>query len=167
MRRIALLICLLISLFTLVSCDPAVNRIDGDELIANTVKIELYEYKNNDPQRISTDGEEKPCFDFSKAELIATLEESYYKDVLTDIAAYDFLLFGFCLSEPMENTLVLHQSNGDMIVLYACVYTNENDSTRYYGDCYLFDKNGVFIEYIGDINPPFVERLVEKYFTDK
>ena len=144
MKKTLSVICVLFYLSFLVSCDPGENYLDKDALLANTVKIELYDYKNENPKLLNVDWGETPKFDFKKATLIATLDESRFEDILNDIAG-EYLLFGTALNEPMGKTLVLHQKNGNMIVLFGCTYTNEYDKTYYYGDCYLFDKNGALL----------------------
>ena len=164
MKKVLSFVCFLFCLLFLVSCDPAMNHIDSDELIANTVKIELYDYENENPKLLRINGKEKPKFDFNKATLIATLDESHFEDILNDIAEDDYLLFGTALNEPMGKTLVLHQNNGSMIVLFGCVYTNEKDKTYYYGDCYVFDENGTFVEHIGDVGHLFSDWVESTYF---
>ena len=37
---------------------------------------------------------------------------------------------------------------------------------QYYGACYVFDENGVFVEHIGSISSDYVDTLESKYFTD-
>ena len=53
-----------------------------------------------------------------------------------------------------------------MIVLFGCVYTNEKDKTFYYGDCFVFDENGVFVEYIGDVGYRFLDEVESSYFQN-
>lgn len=166
MKKALALICIFSCLLFFVSCDPGTNHIDKDELIANTVRIELHDYENENPKILRINGRKKPKFDFNKATLIATLDESHFDNILNDIAMVDYLLFGTALNEPIGKTLVLYQSNGNMIVLFGCVYTNKNNETYYYGDCYLFDKNGQFIDYLGDCDSDFIDCIETKYFQN-
>jgi len=76
------------------------------------------------------------------------------------------LYYGKALNEPMGKTLVLYQSYGTMVVLYGCVYTNEKNKTFYYGDCYMFDKNGALVKYIGDVGHLFSDTIEAKYFAN-
>ena len=46
MKKLLVFLCILICLFSLVSCDPGAKRLDKDELFANTLKIELVDYEN-------------------------------------------------------------------------------------------------------------------------
>jgi len=166
MKKAVSFICVLCCLLFLIGCDPSVKRIDKDELFANTVNIELYDYDNEDPQLLRINGRKKPRFDFTKATLIAPLNESLFEDLLSDIAEDKYLLFGTALNEPMGKTLVLHQSNGNMIVLFGCAYTNEKNKTHYYGDCYVFDQKGTFIEHIGDVTHLFSDWVESAYFQN-
>ena len=166
MKKVLSFMCVLSCLLILVGCDPGTNHIDRDELFANTVKIELYDYKNENPELLRINGKEKPRFDFNKATLIATLDESDFENILNDIAEDEYLNFGTALNEPMGKTLVLQQSNGNIIVLFGCVYTNEHDKTYYYGDCYVFDEDGAFVEYIGDVGHLFSDWVESTYFQN-
>lgn len=166
MKNTLSFICVLFCLLFLVGCDPDMNYLDRDELFDNTVKIALYDYKNENPKTLHINWGKNPQFDFNKATLIATLDESHFEDILNEIAENVYLDFGTALNEPMGKTLVLHQSNGNMIVLFGCIYTNENDNTYYYGDCYVFDQNGTFVEYIGGVGYLFSDRVESTYFQN-
>jgi len=165
MKKALIILLVLTCLFGLIGCDPGVNNLYRDDLLANTVKIEFVYYENENPELISINAKEKPHFDINKATLIATLDETHFEDLLSDVANNDFLFFGTALNEPMGKTLVLHQSNGNMIVLYGCVYTNEKNKTFYYGDCYVFDENGVLVEYIGRVGSLFPDEIEATYFS--
>ena len=166
MKKILIIMLVLTCLLGLVGCDPGTNHLYKDELIANTVRIEFFHYENEEPKLLNLGEKEKPSFDLSKATLIATLDESHFEDILSDVAEIDFQVFGTALNEPMGKTLVLYQSNGEMIVLFGCVYTNEEDKTWYYGDCYVFDENGVFVEHIGDVGYLFLDMVETTYFEN-
>ena len=84
MKKALSFICVLCCLLFFVGCDPGTNHIDRDELFANTVKIELYDYKNENPKLLRINGKEKPRFDFNKATLIATLDESDFENILNE-----------------------------------------------------------------------------------
>ena len=164
MKKIVVIVLVFTFLFALVGCDPGSRMLNKDELLANTVKIELYEYQNKNPELLSISGKKKPHFDFDKATLIAVLNEAYFEDLINDLANDNYLVFGTALNEPMGKTLVLHQRNGNMYVLFGCIYTNEKGKTFYYGDCYVFDDNDEFVEYIGDVGHLFGEEIASKYF---
>jgi hypothetical protein len=157
------ILCFCLLLLSLVGCDPAVYTISKGSL-SNIVKIELYNYENNAPEIIDVDGEKKPKFDFNKATLIATLDESRFDEILNEISSFHYTNYGNALNEPMGKTLVLHRSNGNFIVLFGCIYTNENGNTFYYGDCYEFHKDGSFYTHTGDVGYLFSDRIEAKYF---
>ncbi|MBE6958742.1 MAG: bacteriocin immunity protein [Ruminococcaceae bacterium] len=166
MKKVLIIVLLLTFLLGFVGCDPSVNSVDENELLENTVKIELYYYENTNPKQINLSSKKTPIFDFSKATFIASLEEVHFEDVIKDIAEQDCLVFTFSkvLNEPIGKTLILYQENGDMVVLYGCTYKNGMELTRYYGECNIFDRNGVFIEHIGGIGSDYVDTLETTYF---
>ncbi len=163
---VLVLVCVFACLFGLTSCDPGRNVLNIDELLANTVKIELVNYENNNPNFIrNLNGKKKPTFDFNKATLIATLDDSKIEDVVKDLENTAYLYYNRALNEPIGKTLILYQSNGDMLVFYDCIYTNEKGSTYYYDGCIMFDKDGKYIEYIGDFANFGLDAIIPKYFA--
>ena len=135
-----------------------------NEILNNTEKIELFQYENTKPKLLRVGKRKTPIFDFSKATLLATLDDSNIEDVVKDIAEEDLLVFGKVLNETIGKTMILYQSDGNMLVLFGCLYKNEKGGTRYYGQCILFDENGTFIEYLGNIGHDYVDTLASKYF---
>ena len=166
MKRLISLVLMFMFMLALVSCDPATHRLNADELLANTTKIELVNYENENPQMIrNIEGEKKPTFDFNKATLIATLDDSKLEDVVKDVSNRGYLYYDGALNEPIGKTLILYQSNGNMVVLNNCVYTDKTGDTKYYGDCCIYDANGVFIEYIGRVGNNYIDSLESQYFN--
>ena len=166
MKRALIIVLLLTFLFWGVGCDPGWNYLYKDELVENTVKIQLFDYENETPKILRLSGNKKPHFDFNKTNLIDTLDEAYFDNVLNDVSGYRYLDFGTALNEPMGKTLVLYQSNGNMIVLFGCAYTTAKGENFYYGDCYVFNEIGVFVEYIGELNYLFVDEIAATYFQN-
>ena len=164
MKKILVIVLVCTFLFVLVGCDPGSNMLNKDELLRNTVKIELYEYQNETPRFLNIFGKNKPHFDFGNATLIATLEEANFEDLMNELSSYQFLVFGTVLNEPMGKTLVLHQNDGNMYVLISCTYKNWVGITRDYGYCYLFDANGDLVGYIGSAGYLLGEEIASKYF---
>ena len=164
MKRALIIVLFLTCILGLVGCDPGMTTIDGDELLKNTVKIELYNYENTSPKLYELNSEKLPIFDFSKATFIAELDKSHFEDVIKDIAKQECLVFGSVLNEPIGKTMILYQENGNMVVLFSCVYKNGEKLTRYYGECNVFDENGMFIEHIGRIGSDYVDTLEANYF---
>lgn len=164
MKRALIIIFVLTCLLGLVGCDPGMNSVDGDELLRNTIKIELYYYENANPRLLDLNGKKMPIFDFSKATFIAALDESHFEDMIMDIAEQECLVYGNALNEPIGKTLILYQENGNMVVLFSCVYKSDYKLTRYYGECNIFDQNGMFIEHIGRIDSDYVDTLELNYF---
>lgn len=151
-------------LLGLTACDPGWARVDGEELLSNTVKIELAEYENTDPKLFQMGWKERSCFDFEKTTVIGELDESSFEEILNDIASYDLMVFDRALNEPIGKTLILYQRDGNMIVLFGGVHENDNGRKKSYGQCNVYDENGKLVEYLGDINTGFVAELEERYF---
>ena len=166
MKKVFILVLVFACLIGLAGCDPAMHHLSKEELLENTVKIELVYYENEDPESVNIRRDRKPKYDFSKATLLATLDESRFEDILTDLSGSGYTYYARALNEPMGKTLVLHQSNGNMIVLFGCTYTNKKGSNKYYGNCYVFDKDGVFIDLIGDVGYLFSDRIESTYFKN-
>lgn len=159
MRKMMKLIFVLICLLGLMGCDPGTNTIDAEELLGNTVKIELYYYENTNPKLVNLNGKKEPVFDFSKATFLAALDESRFEDVIQDIAEQECFVYGKVLNEPIGKTMILYQDNGNMVVLFSCIYKQNWKLTRYFGECSVFDENGVFIEYIGRTGSEYVDMV--------
>lgn len=166
MKKILAILLILTCLLGLVGCDPGRNTIDGNALLESTTKIELFYYENTNPRLINLYGKKTPTFDFGKATLIATLDDALFEDVVNDIAKQECLVFPRVLSEPIGKTMILYQENGNMVVLFSSVYKKENALPKYYGACYVFDENGVFVEHIGSISSDYVDTLESQYFID-
>ena len=45
------------------------------------------------------------------------------------------------------------------------IYENEKGSTYYHDGCIMFDKDGKYIEYIGDFGYVGMENIEAKYFS--
>ncbi len=159
MKRLPIIFLVLICLLGLGGCDPLMNYLDKDDLLENTVKIELVDYENENPKLLNVNAKKKPTFDFNKATLIAEIDESRYEDILTGLTKGGYTYYGTALNEPMGKTMVIYQQNGNMIVIFGCAYTNERNDTRYYGGVYIFDKDGVLVEYIGNMGHHFSEQV--------
>ena len=166
MKRALIIVLVLSCLLGLVGCDPGWNKVDGDELLKNTVKIELFNYENTNPQFYNLNSKKTPIFDFGNATFIAALDESHFEDVIKDIAEQECLVFGNALNEPIGKTMILYQENGNMVVLFSCVYKNGNKLTKHYGECNVFDENGIFIEHIGRIGSDYVDLLESTYWEN-
>ena len=166
MKKVLIMALVLACVLVLLGCDPGTKTIDGDELLENTVKIELLNYENANPKLLNLNGKKSPVFDFSKTTFIATLGETYFEDVIQNIAEQECLIFGNALNEPIGKTMVLYQDNGNMVVLFSCVYQNRKKLTKYYGECNIFDANGTFVEHIGRIGSDYVDILESTYFEN-
>ena len=169
MKKILSLALLFAFLFSFVGCDPTFYYFKDNYLLENTVKIELYDYKNDAPRKIDR-REEMPVFDFSKATLLKTLErpeiellsetpdettgeavaKTPFEELLDFLSTYGYAYYSTCTNEPVGKTIVLHLKDGNMIVFYGCRTKNDKGRKRTFGDCIIFDQNGVFLDYMGE-----------------
>ena len=168
MRKLFLAIaCIWCCLFGFTACDPGRNHINAEETIAHTVKIELVYYENTAPKLLKLKGAQKPKFDFNKATLLETLDENQFENIITESSALLLLLYNRTTNEPIGKTIIFHQDNGDMLVLYYSIFTNAKQDTFYYGDCVRFNKDGEFIEYLGDIDSlNSYNTIISNYFPN-
>ena len=164
MKKMLAALLALACLLGLTACDPGWARVDGEELLTNTVKIELAAYENNDPKLFQMGWKKRSCFDFEKTTVLAALDESCFEEIINDIASHDMMVFDRALNEPIGKTLILYQSDGNMIVLFGGVHENDNGRKKSYGQCNVYDENGKLVEYLGDIHTGFVAELEDRYF---
>ena len=149
MKKVLLLVFAFVFLFSLMGCDPSFYYFEENYLLENTVKIELYDYQNDSP-RIIKRSEEEPVFDFSKATLIATADETRFEKILTELNSMAYGRYATSANAPVGKTLVLHQKDGTMIVLFGCRAKNEKGRNTFWGNCLLFDENCIFLDYFGE-----------------
>lgn len=165
MKKLLIVISILVCLLTLTGCDPSTTTLTREEQVSHTIKIELVQYTNEKPKFVDIDGDNTPVFDFDKVSFIAELDEAYTEEVIQDIWQQELVCWGRSLNEPIGKTLILYQDDGNMLVLYGCVYKSGWRATRYYGECVMFDENGTFVEYFGDIPHEYVDQLAAEYFV--
>lgn len=164
MKKRLIVLFVIASLFVLAGCDPGVNSLDKRTLLENTVKIELMEYENPAPKLVQPGKKDPSRFHFDNATSIATLDASRFEALITEIAQTELLLWGRTLNEPIGKTLVLYQKDGSMLVLFSTIYENKTGSKRYYACCNLYDENGTFVEYLGDLPTDYVATLEDRHF---
>ena len=85
MKKILAALLALACLLGLTACDPGWARVDGEELLSNTVKIQLVEYENTAPKYYRLGRKQKVCFEFDQTTLLADLDESVFEDLVNDI----------------------------------------------------------------------------------
>lgn len=147
--------------FFFVGCDPATYHFDADALIADTVKIELAECENDDPEEFFIDEDHIPSFDYGNAKIIDSLDPGQFESFIVGLAAITFHIEeDYSANMPIGRTLILHQSNGDMIVLSCNGFDGE-----YYSFASLFDSNSHFIAHIANFaDAPSFDELLNAYF---
>lgn len=116
MKKFILVIILMVSIF-LTGCvsDPETYYFDAADLIANTIKIELVECKNEKLEMIEVNEKSITNFDYNEVEPIDNLDNSQFESFIIELSSITFHKRNYSANKPIGKTLVLHQKNGDMI----------------------------------------------------
>lgn len=162
MRKFILVFMIIVLLpIVLTGCDPATYYFDSNALIANTIKIELVECKNDKPEMIEVNEENITSFDYNNVELLDSLDKSQFESFIMELSSIAFHLENFSVNKPIGKTLVLHQKNGDMIVL-SCTLIDDLG----YSFVSKFDSNNNYIAHIAYFaDRPQFESLLNAYFV--
>ena len=154
---------IVIVLFSIVltGCDPATYYFDADVLISNTIKIELVECKNDKPELIEINEKKITSFDYDNVEVIDSLDYSQFESFITKLSSITFHKENYSVNKPIGRTLILHQKNGDMIVLSCTVIDGIG-----YSFVSKFDSNNNYITHIAKFaDRPQFESLLNTYFV--
>lgn len=149
-------------LIVLTGCEPPAYYFDSNDLIANTVKIELLSCKNNNPGMIEVDENNIPSFDYNDVETIDSLDHNQFESFIIELSTIRFHIYNHSVNKPIGRTLILHQKNGDMIVL-SCTLINDVS----YSFISKFDSNNNYITHIAFFaDRPSFETLLNTYFLN-
>lgn len=162
MKKFILVIILMVSIF-LTGCvsDPETYYFAAADLIANTIKIELVECKNEKLEMIEVNEKSITNFDYNEVEPIDNLDNSQFESFIIELSSITFHKRNYSANKPIGKTLVLHQKNGDMIVL-SCTLVDG----RGYGFASKFDSNCNYITHIAYFaDRPKFESLLNEYFV--
>ena len=154
--RKCILTFIILTLIVLTGCvsDPATYYFDSDDLIANTVKIEK-------PEMIEINEKNTTNFDYNTVEVIGDLDHRQFESFIVKLSSITFHKENFSVNKPIGKALILHQKNGDMLVL-SCTLID--------GICYSFvskfDSNNNYITHIAKFaDRPQFESLLDAYFV--
>ena len=160
--RKCILTFIILTLIVLTGCvsDPATYYFDSDDLIANTAKIELVECENEKPQMIEINEKNTTNFDYNTVEVIDDLDHRQFESFIVKLSSITFHKENFSVNKPIGKALILHQKNGDMLVL-SCTLIG--------GICYSFvskfDSNNNYITHIARFaDRSQFESLLDAYF---
>lgn len=162
MKKLILFITLLFTL-TLFGCvsDPNTYYFDSNILLNNTMKIDLVYYQNDAPEMIVVDQSDFPNFEFGSSTVIETLDSSLLESFILELSLITFHIQNKSSNSPVGNTLILHQTNGNMIVI-SCTLI---DGTAY-SFVSTFDSDSHFIEHIARFaDRPKFDEMLQKYFN--
>ena len=142
----------LVMLFLYYGRNPYDKVMDAEDVRLNTTKIELVYYENPNPRRLDLNFWRKPVFDPDKTTFIASLDKAECEDIIAAITDRSYLYNGLCANEPVAETIILYQNNGNMVVLY---------NVEEFRDCVIFDGNGRYVNCIGRHSGSFFKELME------
>lgn len=161
MKKIILLVLIFVS-FIFAGCvsDPPVYLFDSDELITNTVKIELVECVNDNPEIIKVDDDTITSFDYNSANVLDKLDNIEFENFIIRLSTIRFHIDNRSVNKPIGKTLILHQKSGNMIVL-SCT-SIESVGYSFVSE---FDSNNNYIAHIARFaERPLFELLINEYF---
>ena len=163
MKKILSLLCSVILLCFLTSCDPIRNNpFDYDELVNETDRIELIWYDNPDAKEyLNIKKSELRPFYFEKMEIIETLPEEDETLLLHYLVEQvTFKLSGRVMDSPSGLCVRLIYKNGNFEIFVA---DREKTSPGY---CYAgsFFENGEVNRFIGTTLG--ISALIDKYFPN-
>lgn len=162
MRKYILSFVLLFSIF-LTGCvsDPKTYYFNSDKLIVDTTKIELVECKNDKLEMIEINEKNITSFDYDNVELIDNLDKSQFESFIIKLSSITFHKENYSANKPIGKTLILHQKNGDMIVLSCTLIDGKG-----YSFASKFDSSCNFISHIARFaDRPQFELLLNTYFV--
>lgn len=90
--RKCILTFIILTLIVLTGCvsDPVTYYFDSDDLIANTVKIELVECENEKPEMIEINEKNTTNFDYNTVEVIDDLDHRQFESFIVKLSSITF-----------------------------------------------------------------------------
>lgn len=161
MKHLFFIIIIILS-FTLYGCvsDPNTYYFDSSILITDTLEIELVFYQNDSPKMITVSDNKFPSFIYENSTSLEMLDTSLLDSFILELSTITFHDQNESANSPVGNTLVLHQSNGDMLIISCSLIEGIA-----YSFVSRFDSNNNYIEHIASFaDRPKFKRLLMKYF---
>lgn len=155
---------LLLSSISLCACEPEVWGYRTEELLNNVVKVELVHFPEiENPIRHKRKLENVKSINFNDATLVEELDPTLYPDFFKKLCEVPFGKdFYYSVDYPIGYTLLMHQKNGDIIL----ISTYESTSDGCYGMHAKFDENGNFIEQYNSFHTVIIYYRVILQFFD-
>ena len=104
MKKFMIIVVICMVCLVLGSCDPGTYRFDYDDLAGSVTSLELIQYDNPGVKQFKSwlpNHESKlKDFDFTKMELLESLDEDKFDDFLIDLSEIKFLNKYYCYNSP-------------------------------------------------------------------
>ena len=139
---ITLLTTMLFSAIALCSCEPATWTYSPEELMNEVVKVELVYFPTvENPVKHKEKLNNVKSINFDEATFIQELSQDQYSDFFDKLSGVVFDEDYYSIDYPMGYTLLMHERDGEILVLswYA---TSDNNYCLHA----KYDSNGNFIE---------------------
>ena len=156
MKKIIVLFLFMINLITLAGCDPSSYYYSYEDLNSNVISIELINYANNDDVELFEKRDRVKNFDFSKLNVIETLDNENNNEFLLELSKIEFMLVWRHLDSPKGESIKINYKDGSFDVI--CYYVQFSCQ---------YDKSGNVKNFIGSGGGNQLKELVGESFYKK
>lgn len=155
MKKIIVLFLFILNLITLTGCDPSSYYYSFEDLNRNVISIELINYMNNDSIELFEKRDKVKNFDFSKLNVIDTLENENNNDFLLNFSQIEFMLVWRHLDSPKGESIKINYVDGSFDVI--CYYVQFSCQ---------YDKFGNVKNFIGSGGGNQLKEIVDEFFKN-
>ena len=155
MKKIIVLFLFVLNLITLTGCDPSSYYYSFEDLNSNVISIELINYVNNDAIELFEKRDKVKNFDFSKLNVIETLENENNDDFLLNFSQIEFMLVWRHLDSPKGESIKINYVDGSFDVI--CYYVQFSCQ---------YDKFGNVKNFIGSGGGNQLKEIVDEFFNN-
>ena len=156
MKRIIVLFLFVLNLITLTGCDPSPYYYSYEDLNSNVISIELINYVNNDAVELFEKRDRVKNFDFSKLNVIETLDNENNNEFLLEFSKIQFMMVWRHLDSPKGESVKINYKDGSFYVI--CLYVQFSCQ---------YDKSGNVKFFIGSGGGNQLKELVRESFYKK
>ena len=153
MKKIIVLFLFVLKLITLTGCDPNSYYYSFEDLNSNVISIELVNYVNNDAVELFENRNKVKNFDFSKLNVIETLDNENNNEFLLSFSQIKFMLVWRHLDSPKGESIKINYVDGSFDVI--CCYVQFSCQ---------YDKFGNVKNFIGSGGGNQLKELVDEFF---
>lgn len=152
---------IIITVLSTISCEPAHNSWDYDDLRETVSEVQLVDYENNDVGKIGNKETPTKEFDINKMTVLETLEQEKLQDFIAEFAEGFWVVdYPNKKDSPRGKCLRIVYKDGSFDVV---TLTKEG---QYSGK---YNENGKVLKYFGyGVYPSYQSmEIIDKYFTIK